>query len=645
MLYNQSLYHAKELHPTRENGRRYHWYIVDEDSGWRVVWDIVSVALTFLMLMVEPWIAAFDPRGVGFLWQKESKTWVIVLDAIVFWWFVFDILITFATTYRTYHGMKVSRPKAICIHYLRGFFLWDLACTVPWEHFAALVMCGRSCPQSTSSKVIYNLIPILRTWRGSKLKKARSLSYRFSFDFSDLIGAPPAADHIARFTLGAFFGMHVVACVWFIIGDRSSDNSLSRECYEGLDYERRGKYSKCTWYQRGGYSESKMSNAFLYVTCLYWAVTTVTTVGYGDITPVTAGEKVFTIFIQICGITWFASLVSALSNDVIEDSKYEESRQLKLSLKKFLYKHRFPSHLALAVNSYVRHQFEVEREFDGEDPEVSRLLKDSLNETLKRHVALHMASRDPHLTRNYFFAGRPSCYFDLPECRDEEEGAEQKKKTSQDSADARERCERMARNRRISFFTTGPIQESFSWGRQQYFVADCVLKMRALSGAPHEMVVARGEKSKNLYVIGRGRVETKETDDFAVQAGDYFGEEAVLINAKWAQSLFTSEMYCEFSIVCQDDLAVIFDNHPKVAKDVAAETHVRHSLYPSIFIVDDPKKTAPEDDVRNLPEDSPRRGIDDLKRLAEDLRLQIESLVSNMDKKKNGGGDELKQSS
>ena len=57
--------------------------------------------------------------------------------------------------------------------------------------------------------------------------------------------------------------------------------------------------------------------------CLWWAVVTLTTVGYGDMFPITAGGKIFTSFIAIISIGIIAVptglLASALTKTIKED--------------------------------------------------------------------------------------------------------------------------------------------------------------------------------------------------------------------------------------------------------------------------------------------------------------------------------------
>ena len=71
----------------------------------------------------------------------------------------------------------------------------------------------------------------------------------------------------------------------------------------------------------------RLEHTFLnaYTTSLYWAITTLVTVGYGDITPYTKVERIYAIlYMIICGFV-FAFIMGNVT-DIIQEY-YEETKK------------------------------------------------------------------------------------------------------------------------------------------------------------------------------------------------------------------------------------------------------------------------------------------------------------------------------
>lgn len=66
---------------------------------------------------------------------------------------------------------------------------------------------------------------------------------------------------------------------------------------------------------------------------LYFVIVTLTTVGYGDITPVTYNEKVLTMFLVLFGILMFSAITAAISSfltdKIVESSADDDMNELK----------------------------------------------------------------------------------------------------------------------------------------------------------------------------------------------------------------------------------------------------------------------------------------------------------------------------
>ena len=67
-----------------------------------------------------------------------------------------------------------------------------------------------------------------------------------------------------------------------------------------------------TWLEQ--FYELNYSNNQLYIASVYWTITTVTAVGYGDITGQTVSERLFSIGIMMLGCCSFTFVSGSLAS-------------------------------------------------------------------------------------------------------------------------------------------------------------------------------------------------------------------------------------------------------------------------------------------------------------------------------------------
>ncbi len=66
------------------------------------------------------------------------------------------------------------------------------------------------------------------------------------------------------------------------------------------------------WIAVGGYADS--SDNELYSVAFYFTVTTIVTVGYGDVTPKNTGERAFCTILMLIGVISFSFITSTLTS-------------------------------------------------------------------------------------------------------------------------------------------------------------------------------------------------------------------------------------------------------------------------------------------------------------------------------------------
>jgi voltage-gated potassium channel Kch len=103
---------------------------------------------------------------------------------------------------------------------------------------------------------------------------------------------------------------------------------------------------------------SEASVEVKYIASIYWAFTTFTTIGYGDITPSTVPEILFSTLSMVIGAAFFAYAVSNLSSILsgLDRHKAEYEEALQSANEVMHHIHLMPS-LRSKIRSYMEYQY------------------------------------------------------------------------------------------------------------------------------------------------------------------------------------------------------------------------------------------------------------------------------------------------
>ena len=267
---------------------------LDPEGCIKTLWDVFVMCLLIYCAFEVPFSAAFygtgsenDPMNRTMtIWTLWGAMEVEGLDLIVCIVFLLDILFCFITSY-IQNGRIESDYARIAQHYMQGWLVLDLIALLPADKIAPLFIPPGTVP--TGAFRLLRIIRLIKLFARSDLGPHLS-----SFLLRALRrDAPPdrllALARIVRPLFVMFFTAHLLGCIFVLLAGLNSPNWL--EHYLGPDGE-------------------NAPSGTLYGIALYWAVVTVTTMGYGDIVPVTDTERSFVVVAALIGVVAFSSFVN-----------------------------------------------------------------------------------------------------------------------------------------------------------------------------------------------------------------------------------------------------------------------------------------------------------------------------------------------
>jgi hypothetical protein len=89
-------------------------------------------------------------------------------------------------------------------------------------------------------------------------------------------------------------------------------------------------------FEREDHSGTESIHWEMYIAAMYWAVQTVTTVGYGNVVPTTVSERIIACFVMLLGGFVFSMIISKVSSVLEPDSGENVEVRRRLALRRYV---------------------------------------------------------------------------------------------------------------------------------------------------------------------------------------------------------------------------------------------------------------------------------------------------------------------
>ncbi|XP_026519141.2 potassium voltage-gated channel subfamily H member 2-like, partial [Terrapene carolina triunguis] len=340
---------------------RIHKWTILHYSPFKAVWD-------WLILLLVIYTAVFTPYSAAFLLNDQQEDLrhtcgyscspLTVVDLLVDIMFLIDIVINFRTTYVNSNEEVVSHPGRIAIHYFKGWFLIDMVAAIPFD----LLIFG----SGSGSEETTTLIGLLKTARLLRLVRVARKLDRYSE-----YGAAVLFLLMCTFALIA----HWLACIWYAIGNMEQQ---SIGWLHALG-DQIGKPLNRSVPLQGPSIKDK------YVTALYFTFSSLTSVGFGNVSPNTNSEKIFSICVMLIGSLMYASIfgnVSAIIQRLYSGTARYHTQMLRV--REFIRFHQIPNPLRQRLEEYFQHAWSYTNGID-----MNAVLK-GFPECLQADICLHL---------------------------------------------------------------------------------------------------------------------------------------------------------------------------------------------------------------------------------------------------------------
>ncbi|KAK7504351.1 hypothetical protein BaRGS_00004655 [Batillaria attramentaria] len=295
---------------------------------FKTIWDWIILTLTFYTAVMVPYNAAFKIKTM-------DQLPLLVIDSMVDVVFFVDIVLNFHTTFVGPSGEVISDPKIIRMNYLKSWFVIDLLSCLPYDVFNAFQYVDDGI------STLFSALKVVRLLRLGRV--VRKLDHYLEY------GAAMLVLLILVFILFA----HWFACIWYSIGYTELTSGVKYgwlQALSNLTAEPFVPSNISSTDDRSGGPSKEMR----YLTSLYFTLSCMTGVGFGNVAANTKTEKLFSVFMMIIGSLLYALIFSNVTTIFQQFySSFARYHDMLNSVREFMKLHDVPKSLSERVMDYI----------------------------------------------------------------------------------------------------------------------------------------------------------------------------------------------------------------------------------------------------------------------------------------------------
>lgn len=283
--------------------------MIRPNSPLRFACDFIIFCCCIYLAGVLPFSVAFDDD-----FEPRVERTLQNCDRGINYVFIVDLILNFRTGYLRGNGELELDPWNTAKHYMRTWFFFDLLTSFPFEDLTDTL------PNLQAVKVL-KLGKLLRMVKLMKVKTVNQRSMGYLFD--DVIQSKIFKIVRRKYSI---FLQTLIVCHWLACGMKICDQG---------------------WLTSNGGIWSE------YLSAVYWAMTTLTTVGYGDITPSTNREIGYTIVAMVIGGAFYGYVVGAVTSLVSDSDLNASAYYSRMDLiDAWVSHHRLPSDMQKSLRRF-----------------------------------------------------------------------------------------------------------------------------------------------------------------------------------------------------------------------------------------------------------------------------------------------------